>query len=138
MVPFLLNAQEIKDDKQTYDEAIVLLNVIESSSLIEKSDNVNLNTDYLTTYNGEIELKKVRKSIRITFTRCHPSDYYKLSKQSKLDNSLRINREVNIQNSKLFEYMCDQLTKNPNIKHIHIVVKPKNGITYICVDYHKL
>lgn len=121
-------------NQNTYEEVIKLLDVIEKTSFIEKMEGIKLDNSLLSTYGGEILLRKEGNSIIITHT-----EFTKmLEDPRRAHDSNNIRTELYIQNVKLFEYISERLYGNRQIKNIYINTNVRTGAPYICVEYYRL
>ena len=143
MVPLLAIAQQRMTPRfdinhQVYAETIDRILMIERSALIERMENIKLNVDVLSTAGGEIILKKEAGAIRVM-----PAEFTKMIEEF-LQNPNRgwydidsIRSELLLQNSKLYEYLCEHLPKVSRVRNIYIGVDSRTGISYVRVILHK-
>lgn len=143
-IAFLVNAQHriqpaVEITRNTYEEVIDLINMMERVSVVEKLEGIKLDANHLTTRIGEFMLVRDVNSINITHTEftkmlndhiAHPNRRWYDMKAIKT--------ELLIHNVKLFEYMSERLSGNHHIKSMHIEVEPKSGASYIRINYHRL
>jgi hypothetical protein len=138
------NAQQriipmIDIDRSTYDEAFELITIMERSSFIEEMEGIRMDADLVTTYGGEIMLRREGNSIRII-----PVEFTKMLDEHIANPNRRwydidsIRTELIIQNAEMFDYISRRLSGNRNIKKICIKMDPRNGGAYIRVDYYRL
>lgn len=126
-------------NQSTYEEAIDILNMMERTSYIEKMEGIKLDANIITTYGGEILLQKDGNSIKIIhqeFTILLNEHISYIERRQYAIN--RIRTELFIQNAKLFEYMCEKLHGNRDIKNMYIKVDHMTGGSYIIVEYYNL
>jgi hypothetical protein len=138
------NAQQritpmIDIDRTTCNEVFELITIMERASFIEEMEGIRLDADLLTTSGGEIMLRREGNSIRII-----PVEFTKMLDEHIANPNRRwydidsIRTELIIQNAKLFEFMSDVLSGNRNVKKMSIKMDPRNGGSYVRVDYYRL
>lgn len=124
----------------TYDEAIELLQIMDRTAYIEKLEGIELDNEYLTTSYGEIALQQDgKKSIRITiveFTKMLSEHNSHTNK--RFYNIDKIQTELILKTSDMYEYMSRQLVRNQRIKNMYIKIDKKTGGAYIQVDFYKM
>ena len=138
------NAQQritpmINIDRITYNETFELITIMERASFIEKMEGIRMDADLVTTSGGEIMLRKEGNSIRIIhveFTKM--LDEHIANPNRRWHDIDSIRTELIIQNAKIFEFMSEVLSGNRNIKKMCIKMDPRNGGSYIRVDYYRL
>lgn len=125
--------------RNTYDEAIELIEKMEHIYRVDKLEDIKLNSDMLTTLHGEIILKRDGNSIKVTHGEFSTIIEKYLSEPNQSWYNLKsIRTELIIQNVKLFEYLYIMLSENRNIKSIEMEIESETGISYICINYYIL
>ena len=131
-------------DEKTYAEVIELLDKIEKTSLIEKMEGIQLDNEVMTTYWGEVLLRKEGNSILIYIRE------YTAVLEDILTNprSSRYGEDVNhirtdlcIQTVKMYEHIYKKLyfyNWSRGIKNMYIKTNQRTGGTYIQVEYKHL
>ena len=125
--------------RSTYDEAIELVLVMVRTSHIERYEGIKLDNDYLTTYYGEISLRRESySSIRIEISEFTKILNEHISYPSRRKYSLnQIQTELILQTSDLYEYMSQKLVRNRGIKNMYIKIDSRTGGAYILVDFYR-
>lgn len=122
----------------TYEEATKLVLMMVRTSHIEKYEGIKLDNDYLTTYYGEISLRRDGHSIRIEiseFTKILNEHIYYPSRRKYSLN--QIQTELILQTADLYEYMSRHLVRNQGIKNLYIKIDSRTGGAYISVDFYR-
>jgi hypothetical protein len=125
--------------RSTYDEAIELVMVMVRTSHIERYEGIKLDNDYLTTYYGEITLRREgHSSIRIEISEFTKILNEHISYPSRRKYSLnQIQTELILQTADLYEYMSQKLVRNQGIKNMCIKIDSRTGGAYILVDFYR-
>lgn len=125
--------------RSTYDEAVELVLVMVRTSHIEKYEGIKLDNDYLTTYYGEISLRREGySSIKIEISEFNKILNEHISYPSRRKYSLnQIQTELILQTADLYEYMSQKLVRNQGIKNMYIKIDSRTGGAYILVDFYR-
>ena len=125
--------------RSTYDEAVELVVVMVRTSHIERYEGIKLDNDYLTTYYGEISLRREgHSSIRIEISEFTKILNELISYPSRRKYSLnQIQTELILQTADLYEYMSQKLVRNQGIKNMCIKIDSRTGGAYISVDFYR-
>ena len=134
----IITMMDITND--TYDEAIKLLQIMDRTAYIEKLEGIELDNEYLTTSYGEIDLQQDgKKSIRITIVELTKMLNEHNSHTNRRFYSIdKIQTELILKTSDMYEYMSRQLVRNPRVKNMYIKIDQKTGGAYIQVDFYKM
>ena len=146
LVVLTANAQKFIPQRgcseKTYAEVIELLDKIEKTSLIEKMEGIQLDNEMMTTYWGEVLLRKEGNSIIISIRE------YTAVLEDLLSNPRNTRYEINhirtelcIQTVKMYEYIYKKLYFENwcrGIKNVYIKTNQRTGGTYIQIEYKHL
>ena len=122
----------------TYEEAVKLVLVMVRTSHIERYEGIKLDNDYLTTYYGEISLRRDGHSIRIDIAEFTKILNEHISYPNRRKYSIgQIQTELILQTADLYEYMSHHLVNNRRIKNMYIKIDSRTGGAYILVDLYR-
>ena len=122
----------------TYEEAVKLVLVMVRTSHIERYEGIKLDNDYLTTYYGEISLRRDGHSIRIDIAEFTKILNEHISYPNRRKYLLtQIQTELILQTADLYEYMSHHLVNNRRIKNMYIKIDSRTGGAYILVDLYR-
>jgi hypothetical protein len=129
-------------NEKTYAEVIELIDKIEKISIIEKMEGIDLDNEMLSTYGGEVILRKDGNSIIITL-REYTAVLENLiaNPHNKRYDINSIITDLHIHTVKLFEYIHEKMYFNKcsrMIKNIYIKTNTRTGAAYIQIEYYRL
>ena len=129
-------------NEKTYAEVIELIDKMEKISVIEKMEGIDLNNEMLSTYGGEIILRKEGNSIIITLQEYNAvlENLIANPHDKRYDiNSIRT--DLHIHTVKLFEYLHKKMyfeQWSRMIKNMYIKTNQRTGAAYIKIEYKNL
>ena len=129
-------------NEKTYAEVIELIDKIEKISVIEKMEGIDLNNEMLSTYGGEIILRKEGNSIIITLQEYNAVLENLISNpHNKRYDINSIRTDLHINTVKLFEYLHKKMYFehwSRMIKNMYIKTNQRTGAAYIQIEYKNL
>ena len=129
-------------NEKTYAEVIELIDKIEKISVIEKMEGIDLNNEMLSTYGGEIILRKEGNSIIITLQEYNAVLENLISNpHNKRYDINSIRTDLHIHTVKLFEYLHKKMyfeQWSRMIKNMYIKTNQRTGAAYIQIEYKNL
>ena len=129
-------------NEKTYTEVIELIDKIEKISVIEKMEGIDLNNEMLSTYGGEIIVRKEGNSIIITLQEYTAVLENMLSNpHNKRYDINGVRTDLHIHTVKLFEYLHEKMyfeQWSRMIKNMYIKTNQRTGAAYIQIEYKNL
>ena len=129
-------------NEKTYAEVIELIDKMEKISVIEKIEDIDLNNEMLSTYGGEIILRKDGNSIIITLQEYTTVlENLSANPHNKRYDINSIRTDLHIHTVKLFEYLHEKMYFehwSRMIKNMYIKTNQRTGAAYIQIEYKNL